>query len=253
MTIDWKIWVPGVVTPLACIVVDYFGPVQILEHVPMAALLCLAAIGIAALVISRTRPTGVASLAMVGPMWIAGAVTLVLGSGLVVIASVGLAQSYRLLLRHPGDAVVIVGWVLLGFTPLWTGLVYLNEARALSRRQAATRGPSRTARVGLAGAAAAIALVLVAHVADTWVMGARAARLDGIPTEASSEAWENALQSIRSYPLCWRRRCLHPVCRRLEARFPTPPGASDGPFVPDHVGAAFARTFEVHIGIGCLS
>src|SRR5262245_45340042 len=85
MPIDWKVWVLGVVTPLACIVVvDYFGPVQILENVPqilenvpMAALLCLAAIGVAALVISRISPAGIASLAMVGPMWIAGGVTLV--------------------------------------------------------------------------------------------------------------------------------------------------------------------------------
>jgi hypothetical protein len=53
-TVDWLVWVPGVVTPIACFVVDYIAGEYVLRFAP-AALLALAAIGIASLVISRSQ------------------------------------------------------------------------------------------------------------------------------------------------------------------------------------------------------
>src|SRR5262245_10188932 len=61
-TADWKLWVSGVAAPIACFVVDYIAGEHVLKAAP-AALLSLAAIGIASLALSRRWRQGALGLA----------------------------------------------------------------------------------------------------------------------------------------------------------------------------------------------
>jgi hypothetical protein len=173
-------------------------------------------------VISRSQRQRAAGLAAVGPLWAVGALALVLGLVLAVLSGFGLLYSLRLVWSHPPSIVVlaaVIAWWLLGLTPLWTGLTYLGEALALTMDQAARHGPRKTARFGVAGAAAAVSLVIAAHVLDSRFVNARVAAVD----RQAPTTWEADLRSLNAYPLCMRDRCRRLVCRHLFGR--TPPGA----------------------------
>jgi len=61
---------------------------------------------------------------------------------LAAFSGVGLLLSFGMLLRSPAFALLMLVWALLGFTPLWTGVTYLEEARALTREQTAIMAPT---------------------------------------------------------------------------------------------------------------
>jgi hypothetical protein len=219
-TAGWLLWVPGVVTPIACFVVDYIAGENVLKFAP-AALLALAAVGIASLVISRSRRQTIAGLAAVGPLWVVGGLTLVLGLGLAVISGFGLLFFLLLAWSNPPSMALatFIAWALLGLTPLWTAFAYLGEALALTSDQAARHGEMKTTLFGVAGAAAAVSLVIAAHILDSRFVNARVAAVD----RQAPATWEADLRSLNAYPLCMRERCRRLVCRHLHGR--TPPGA----------------------------
>jgi hypothetical protein len=223
-TVDWKVWVPGVVMPIACFAVDYIIGEPVLQYAP-AALLALAAVGLASLVVSRNWRQTAAGLAAVGPLWVVGGLTF--GLGIVLAAVSGWALLFFLLvLCCSAPSIVppaaIIGWAvcaLLGLTPLWTGLTFLGEALASSAVHTARHGTRKTARFGFSGAAAAISIVIAAHAADSRFVNARVAAVD----RQAPATWEADLRSLNAYPLCMRERCRRLVCRHLFGR--TPPGA----------------------------
>lgn len=220
-TAGWLLWVPGVITPIACFVVDYLAGEYVLQFAP-AALLALAAVGIASLVISRSQRQRAVGLAAVGPLWVVGGLTLVLGLVLAVVSGFVLLFSLLSVWSNPLSIVVLAkinARALLGLTPLWTGLTYLREALALTGDQAARHGRRRTALFGVAGAATAVSLVIAAHVLDSRFVNARVAAVD----RQAPATWEADLRSLNAYPLCMRERCRRLVCRHLFGR--TPPGA----------------------------
>jgi hypothetical protein len=220
-TVDWKVWVAGVIAPIACLVVDFIAGERVLRLAP-AALLALAAVGIASLAISRSRRQRAAGLAAVGPLWVVGASTLALGLVPAVMSGFSLLFSLLPIWSNPLSIVglvAMIAWTLLGLTPLWTGFTYLGEALALTIDQVAHHGGPRTALLGVAGAAAAVSLVGAAHVLDTRFVNAQVAALD----PQAPATWEASLRSLEAYPLCMRVRCRRLVCRHLHGR--APPGA----------------------------
>lgn len=234
--LDWKLWVPGVGTPIACFIVDYIAGEYVLQLTP-AALLSLAIIGIASLVVSRNQRQRPAGLTAVGPMWLVGGLTLALGLLLAVPSGMGLLFSLPMVWRSP-EAVLFLAWALLGFTPLWTGVTYLKQASALTGSQVVTHGRPMTSLFGTLGGVIALAMVIAAQVIDfrlikTWT--------DALDSKGSPEAWQAAFQSLNAYPLCGRSRCLRLVCNRLDGQFPLAPSGNLD--VPARLDDAFKQAF----------
>ena len=142
-TVDWQLWLPGIAAPIACFVFDFAAGEHLLLVAP-AGLLCLAAIGIASLAISRNRRGALAGLVTVGPMWIVGGLTLALAIPLTAIGGVGLLLSFAMLVRHALLGLFVLIGALLGFSTFWTGVTYLVEAHALTKEQAAAHGRLKT-------------------------------------------------------------------------------------------------------------
>jgi hypothetical protein len=202
--VDWRLWVPGVVAPIACFVVDFIAGEYVLSVAP-AALLSLAAAGIASLVISRSGRQTLAALCAIGPLWAVGILTLLLAMALAPLSGFGLVLSLMIAWSHPtAIAAAMIALTLLGLTPLWTAFTYLGEARELTRDQAARHGGPKTALFGLAGAATALSLVTTAQLLDTRFVNATIAALDR--------------QALNAYPLCLRNRCRMLVCSRFHQR-----------------------------------
>jgi len=192
-TVDWKLWVPGVAAPIACFLVDFAAGEYVLQFAP-AALLSLAAIGVASLVISRNQRRSVAGLATVGPMWMVGGVTLALGIPLAVVSGLGLFLSFVIMWRNP-QAVLLLAWALLGLTPLWTGVTYLTQASALTKRQVAVHGGRKTRIVALAAAAMAAAIVIAAQAIDSRFIHVRVGALN----KETPQTWQVTLQFLNAY------------------------------------------------------
>jgi len=242
-TVDWKVWVPGVITPIACFVVDYIMGEYVLGLAP-AALLAFAAIGIASLVISRNWRQNTAGLVAVGPLWVVGGLTFVLGIPLAVVS--GLVFS---LVPTTGVLVAFMTWGLLGLTPLWTGLTYLGEARALTVDQVARHGRLKIALFGLAGGVTAVSLAIAAQALDSHFLAARVAALD----QQAPEAWHARLQSLNAYPLCLRYRCRRHVCSHLYGQFGQDPSMlfTEGSDFPGEIGSAFRQAYGLSVSEAC--
>jgi hypothetical protein len=240
---DWKLWLPGVVTPLACFVVDFAAGEYVLQFAP-AALLSLAAMGIASLVVSRNHRETVAGLAAVGPMWIVGGVTLAVGIVLAVVSAFPLILSFALVWANPAG-FLILGWALLGFTPLWTGVTYLKHAHVLTKSQVAAHGDAKTRALAIVSGVIAALIVIAAHALDSRFIDARLAELEN----KAPETWRAAFLSLHAYPLCGRYRCRQLVCSRLLQQFPMTP--SETPDVPAQLDSVFKQAYGVPVSEAC--
>jgi hypothetical protein len=167
-TVEGRPWVPGIALPVTCLIVDLAAGANALRLAP-AALLSLAAIGIASFAISRNHRRGLAGLAALGPMWLASGATLMLGSGLAAIVGAGLLAAVLSGSLNVG-AFPLLEWLLLGFGPLWVGIAWLAEARALTERQVAVFGSRTTGLAALAGVVLAAAIVYLAHLIDGSIL-----------------------------------------------------------------------------------
>jgi hypothetical protein len=236
-TLDWRLWFPGVVAPVAYVVVDYLAGEYVLQFAP-AALLALTMVGAVSLAISSSRGRGLAGLLTVGPMWMAGGVTLALGTPLVVMGSLPLLLSF-LLVRVEWADLPMLAWSVLGLTPLWTGIAYLGRAHALTKAHATAYGPLQAGLVATAGAVTAALVVIAAQAMDSRFIDSQLAALGS----RVSGTQRLALQALMAYPLCGRHRCRHLVCHRLLQKRA----------VPASLNAAFKETFGAPVRDVCGS
>jgi len=246
--LDWRVWAPGFALPIACIVADFAIGEYVLWLAP-AGLLCLAAISMVALALWRHPRGGGASFVVIGPMWVAGISALAIGVVLVILSPVGLLMSIGMLSRGHVAGLLFLICSLLAITPIWTGITYIREAIALSRRQAAARGTLKTSLHALLGAAGTVFVVITVHAADSgWVTRRIAALNDATPA-----AWEAPLASLRGYPLCGRARCRWLVCEQLFRQFPqTPPdGIIMWPDVPAPLDGVFTQAYGMPVKEAC--
>jgi hypothetical protein len=239
----WRVWVPGVAAPVACLGVDYLHTEFVSRYAP-AGLGALAAIGIACLAISRYRRQDPIALATGGALWLAGGLTLAIGVLFVVLSS--LVLLVLLAASGPGAASSpFMLLALLGFAPglaqLWTGIVYLREANALTKARSTPLGAALCGALG-----AALTLVTV-EIADTAFIATRLAPLDS----GASHTWEHTLQSLAAYPLCGYR-CKERICDRLFAQFGVT-GGGELRNVPRPLDEAFKRSFGHEATEFCLS
>jgi hypothetical protein len=161
-------WVAGIAAPVACLLVDVAAGGQVLKLAP-AAILAVAGLGIASFAISRNRRRRAAGLAAIGPLWLVCGVALTLGSALAAISGLGAIIVMFSGLPETG-ALSLLEWAVLAFAPLWTGVAYLQEARALTEDQAAAFGPRQAGIAALVGIAAAAAFVYGAHSLSSWLI-----------------------------------------------------------------------------------
>jgi hypothetical protein len=245
---DPQILAGGILLPLACIIVDFATGEYVLQFAA-AGLLTLAMIGMTALGLSAMSRLPAFGLLVIGPMWIAGLLTSILALVLALISLAGLFGVVILALTSPVLAALVLAWALLGFTPLWTGFVYVRRAYLLTRDHAAlgSRGP--IIMLSLAGALLTAATVVGAHVLEARWIGARIQALDG----NTPQAWRTTLAALNSYPLCGRQRCRRKVCGRLFEQFgETPPGRMmTWPNVPAEHGRLFQEAYGVPVRDAC--
>ena len=166
--VDWSIWAPGVGAPLALILADVAIGGHVMKLAPATAL-ALTAIGIASLAISRNYRQAVAGLAAVGPMWIVTGVALALGATFAAFTGLAVLAT----LATPGSLApkAILGGAILGLIPLWTGVTFLREARALTENQVTAFGRRRTGVAALAGSLTVMAVVYGTLVFDSGLTG----------------------------------------------------------------------------------
>ena len=247
-TVDWQLWLPGIAAPIACFVFDFAAGEHLLLLAP-AGLLCLAAIGIASLVISRNRRRVLAGLVTVGPMWIVGGLTLALAIPLTAIGGVGLLLSFAMLVRHPLLGLFVLIGALLGLSTFWTGVTYLVEAHALTKEQTAAQGRLKTGLFALVGGVAAISIMIAAQVIDSRWIQTQVAALD----KQAPETWQAPLRALNAYPLCLRKRCRQLVCFHLSRQlYPAlPPDSITWHNVPGSIDDAFKQAYGEPVREAC--
>lgn len=237
---DWKVWAPGFVLPVACVLGDFVLGEYVLWWAP-ATLLALMAIGMAALAVTRWKGEAASGSLTMGPLWVAGMSALAIGAMLVLLVPLGLVMALSALKTLDPMSLVFFICSVLALTPLWTGVTYLKGAIAVTRRQTEAGGASKTLLKALLGVMATVCVITAAHAADSrWVRGT----IDQLKDETPA-AWEATLASLRAYPLCGRTRCRWLVCQRLLEHFPASPTATM-PFaaeVPAQLDVVFVRTY----------
>jgi hypothetical protein len=238
----------GILLPLVCIIVDFATGEYVLQFAA-AGLLALAMIGMTALGLSAMSRLPAFGLLVIGPMWIAGLLTSILALVLALISLAGLFGVVILALISPVLAALVLAWALLGFTPLWTGFVYVRRAYLLTRDRVALGSCSRIITLSLAGALLTAATVVGAHALEARWITARIHDLDG----NTPQTWRTTLAALNSYPLCGRQRCRRKVCGRLFEQFgETPPGGlMTWPNVPAEHGRLFQEAFGVPVREAC--
>jgi hypothetical protein len=234
---DWTVWAPGFALPVACILADFAIGEYVLWFAP-AGLLCLAAIGMTALALSRNDAAG---FLVVGPIWAAGVLALTLGVVLAAVSFLGVVLSLGMLGSGHALGLLFLACSILGFTPLWTGVTYLERARVLTKQGINKHGARKGNLHALLGAAITVSAVMTAQGIDSGWVARRIATLE----EATPAVWEATFASLRAYPLCGRERCRWLVCARLLQKFPTPQpdGIIERPDVPAHLDAVFERAY----------
>jgi len=248
---DWRVWLPGIVTPVACLVIDRLLREPVSRFAP-AGVLAVALIGIGCIVLTRYRRQGPLALGAGGALWVVGGLTAALGLLLALPFALGLIAFVGATLANPharqlGLPLVLLILALLGFSPLWTGIVYIREASALTRAPAeiAPGSPVELAGPAAWGVLAALLTVAAAQVADSAFIATRLAALD----RETPATWDATFQSLAAYPLCGHR-CQLRVCEHLlETR-------SDGRGdlnVPLALDEAFQRTYGVSATSFCSS
>jgi hypothetical protein len=128
----------------------------------------LTAIGIASLAVSRNQRRPIAGRLALGPIWIVAGVTPVLGATFTMIAGIPVFSRF---LAGAGRLrpETFMAAALLGVMPLWTGVTYPMQARALTDDQIARFGRQITGKAVLAGVLTVMVAVCGTLTLDFWV------------------------------------------------------------------------------------
>lgn len=246
--LDWQEWVAGILLPIACILVDYIAGEYVMQFAA-AGLVSLAAIGVAALMRSGKLSGGGVGLATIGAIWMCGLAALALGILLAIASCLGLLFSFSMLRFHPLHVPLLLAWSLLGFTPAWTGVVYLKRGYALAKSRSAADRALKTTAFAIAGALMTAVVVVTIHTLEWRWINSQTATLD----KATPETWPVTLASLNAYPLCGRIRCRKEVCRQLFRQFAQTPegGLITTPDAPVQYDAIFKHAYGVSIRDAC--